>query len=238
MGNYLLRGFESLLLRSTRRAGPLPRGVCLLALVSLGGCLGARSSAERIELERSPLRDARAGMVARYHATRDGEPGAPPVVEEWTLSIVSVQAGFARVEVSILGPPRSPAGPSPREPGFVLDLPTKIDGFTGVELIRLFRHPELTTRGVREMLDRGGTSVGGQHDSYPLVVLGKTHEAHALTVELSDGQLRRGVYRVVVVDDLPVLGIVEAELEEVWTALTPDGDEVVERRHERLLLEK
>jgi hypothetical protein len=169
---------------------------------------------------------------------RDGERGTAPVVEEWTVAITSVQAGNARVEVSILGPPRVPASPSPREPGFVLDLPTKVDGFTGVEIIRLFRHPELTTRGVRQLLDRGGTSISGESETLPLLVLGKTHEAHALTVRLSDDRIDRATYRVVVVDDLPALGIVEAELEEEWTRLTPDGDEVTERRHETLTLEK
>jgi hypothetical protein len=204
----------------------------------LTGCLGARSRAERIEIERSPLRDARAGGVAHYRAVRDGEPGAPPIVEEWTFSIRSVQGGIARIDVSILGPPRSPATPSPREPGFALDMPTKADGWNGVEVIRLFRHPELTTRGLRALLDRGGTSVSGGVETFPLLVQGKTHEAHQLTVELSDELIDHATYRVVIVDDQPVLGLVEAEVEEVWTTLTPDGEEVGNRRHERLFLEK
>lgn len=245
MGNYLLRGFESLPLRhdGPRRASLGPRGatvsarvlLLLAVLAFLPGCLGARSRAERVELERSPVRDARAGQVARYRGERTGEPGGP-VTEEWTFSVRSVEGGYARVEVAVLGPPRVPASPSPREPGYVLDVPTKDDGFTGVEILRLFRHPELTTHGVRSLLDRGKVSVEGDGDSLPYLFAGKTHPAHALTLRISDERLRSAVYRVVVLDDLPVLGVVEADLDEVWVSLTPDGEEREERRHDHLAL--
>jgi hypothetical protein len=207
-------------------------------LVASSGCFGARSRAERIELERNPLRSARAGESLRFTSVRDGTPGGEHTAEEWTFSIRSVQNGYAHVEVSILGPPRSPPSPSPREPGFELELPTKDDGWNGVEVLRLFRHPELTTRGLRQVLDRGGVSVGGGHEVFPLVVDGRTRLAHALTVTLSDGALERASYRIVIVDDLPGLGIAEAELDEVWTSVTPDGDEVEQHRHDKLVLAK
>jgi hypothetical protein len=48
--------------------------------------------------------------------------------------------------------------------------------------------------------------------------------------------LGRASYRLVVVDELPVCGIYEADLEEVWISDAPDGERHEERRHDHLEL--
>jgi hypothetical protein len=167
---------------------------------------------------------------------RDGQTGQPPVPEEWTIGVGSIGGGDCLLEVSIQGPPRTPPGPSPREPGFSLFMPMKDEAFSGTEILRLFHRPDLTPRGMRAVLDRDVKAVEGSVRRFPLVFQGRTRLAHELTISIEDASLVRGTYRLVVVPDLPAPGILEAELDETWTATDADGNEREERRHEKLEL--
>lgn len=236
MGNYLLPGFESLPLRRkrARRAG---LATCAAFLIfGLTGCLNARSRAERVQLEQNPLRDARAGEVCHYRALRDGEPGVPPVAEEWTLAVQQVVGGAARVEVELLGAKRNPPSPSPREPGWSVFLQTKEEAFSGAQILRLFRRPDLSPRGARSWLERDVSNVSGSVKELAVLVQGKTCAGHEITISFSDKDLERATYRLVIVDDLPGIGLYEAELEEVWLSDAPEGDLHEERRRDRLSL--
>jgi hypothetical protein len=237
VGNYLLPGFESLPLRLTaRRAGPRARAAALVfGLVTLTGCLGSRSRAERIELALNPLRDARPGEFCRYKGVRDGTPGERPVIEEWTLSVRQSAGGAAKIEIELLGPSRSPPSPSPREPGWSVFLQTKDEAFSGSQILRLFRRPDLSPRGVRSYLDHDVSNVSGGVKEKPVLVRGRTYAGYEVTISFEDPQLR-GRYRLVIVDELPGIGLYEAELEEVWISDAPDGERHEERRHDRLEL--
>jgi hypothetical protein len=200
------------------------------------GCLGPRSRAERVELAASPLRDARTGELCRYKARREGAPGEPAVEEEWTLRVGQVVGGAAEVFVEVLGPSRTPPAPSPREPGWSVLLQSKSEGFSGSQILRLFHRPDLSPRGVRAYLDEEVGGVDGSMREFPLVVDGKTCAARELTIQIRDATLERGTYRLVVVDGLPVCGIYEADLDEVWISDAPDGERHEERRHDHLEL--
>lgn len=83
---------------------------------------------------------------------------------------------------------------------------------------------------------RGSLRASGPRGTERVTSLGHLRLARELTVRFTDKLLRRGVYRVVVVDEIPVLGIVEAELDEEWEIETPDGEIRLMRRHEKLEL--
>ncbi len=210
--------------------------VLVAVLLPVAGCASPSERAEAVAIEKNPVRDARTGELCRYRAVRDGSATEKPVVEDWIFRVLSASAGSARVEVSVLGPPRVPPSPSPREPSFAIDFPMTDGAFSAVQLIRLFHRPELTTRGANVVLDREAKKVEGHVRPGLLVVQGKTREVRELSIELSGGALARGSYRAVIADDLPVLGIIEAELDETWTIGGPDGDVTEERRHDRLRL--
>lgn len=235
MGNYLLPGFESLPLR--RRAGhPARAAAVIFGLSLLTGCLGSRSRADHVELALNPLRDARPGEFCTYKGLRDGKEGEPPVVEEWTIAVRQIVGGAAKVEVELLGAPRTPPSPSPREPGWSVFLQTKEEAFSGTQLLRLLRRPDLSPRGARAFLDHSVSGVHGSVRELPIVVQGKTCSGHEMTLSYSDHQLLRATYRLVIVDELPGIGLYEAELDEVWISDVPDGDRHEERRHDRLEL--
>ncbi|MEZ0228959.1 MAG: hypothetical protein ACAI25_10070 [Planctomycetota bacterium] len=200
------------------------------------GCRGSRSAADHIELEQNPLRDARPGEFCTYKSLRDGKPGEPPIPEEWTLSVRQVVAGAAKLEVELLGPTRSPPSPSPREPGWSVFLQTKDEALNGSQILRLFHRPELSPRGVRAFLDRDVSRVAGGVREIPVVVQGKTCSGKELTFHFEDPQLLRATYRLVIVDELPAIGLYEAELDEVWISDAPDGERHEERRRDRLEL--
>ena len=113
---------------------------------------------------------------------------------------------------------------------------TAIQGFSAVELLRLFHRPELTSEGMVVVLDRDVASIEGAKRSFTGDVLEHARQLRELTVTFRDASLVRGTYRIVVADDLPGLGIAEAELDEEWTVVAPDGSLKNERRHERLEL--
>jgi hypothetical protein len=207
----------------------------IFGLATLPGCLGARSRAERVELEVNPLSNARAGEFCRYKAIRDGEAGKRPVEEEWSLHVRSIAGGAARVEVEILGPGRDPPGPSPREPGYSVLLQTKDEGFTGTQLLRLLRRPELSPRGIRRWLDDAVNMHEASIRDLPVVFEGKTRPGHEVVLDLEDGR-ERTRYRLVIVDDVAVCAIVEADLDETWLSDTPDGELHEEHRHDHLSL--
>lgn len=229
-----------------RRAGRPARAACLVSrlpalLASLvlsfaTGCLGPRSLAERVEVDRNPFVTAREGAYCIYRGIRDGKPGEAPVEEEWALRIVSVGGGVAELDVSILGPPRVPSSPSPREPGYKLFVPTKEDAWSAVEVLRLFHRPDLSTHGMRAVLDRDVQSVEGSRTDSPLVVDGKTRDSHLLQVTVRDGSLVNGTYKVTCVDHVPVAGIYKAELDETWKTMDAEGEWHEEHRHDRLEL--
>jgi hypothetical protein len=204
-------------------------------LAFLMGCTTTGERASSLELPTNPLRKARVGDACRYKAVRDGEPGEP-VIETWVFRVGGQAKGRARVDVSVLGPVRKPASPSPREPAYSVALPTADQGFSALELIRLFHRPELTSEGMFVVLERDVASVDGEKKSFPGDVLEHARQLRELTVTFRDLSLVRGTYRIVVADDLPVLGIAEAELDEEWTVVAPDGSLKTERRHEKLEL--
>lgn len=216
--------------RTTTRALSL---VLLGALVA--GCATPRERMEAISVELNPLRNARIGDVCRYRAIREGEPGGP-VAETWMLRVSSSSKGLSRVDVAVLGPARTPPSPSPREPGYSLKLPTADAGIDATEVLRLFHRPELTTEGMLTVVTREEPVITGSTRAFTTVVFDRTRNARELTVTISDKQLVRGTYRIVVVDEIAVLGIVEAELDEEWTVLDQDGAIRTERRHDRLEL--
>lgn len=203
---------------------------------ALAGCAGPRERAEALTLETNPLRKARVGDSCRYSAVRDGQDGQEAVAESWTLRVLSSSKGLDRLEVQVLGPARVPAGPSPREPGYSAKFPIADSPLASTEIIRLFHRPDLTTEGMLVVLAREFTHVEGSTRSFTSVFLDHTRLAREMTVTISDKQLRRGTYRVVMVDELPVFGIAEAELDEEWEVTDPDGQLKIEHRHERLEL--
>jgi hypothetical protein len=214
----------------------------LAALVSVAtlvtsapGCSGPRAHALAAAIDVNPLRHARFGDSCRYRAIREGTKGES-VEETWILQVASASKGLARVDVTILGSPRTPASPSPREPGYSVKLPQADEGFAGDDLLRLFHRPELTSEGILAVLDRDVTSVEGSVRQFPRVILDRTRQARELTLEFRDRTIDHGRYRIVLADDLPVLGICEAELEEEWTVCDADGQLKKERRHDRLEL--
>lgn len=206
------------------------------SLLALAGCATPRDQAEALTLETNPLRKARVGDDCRYRAVRDGEPGKEAVAESWTIRVLGSKEGQARLEVQVLGPERIPASPSPREPGYSFKFPTADSSLSSTEILRLFHRPDLTTPGMLTVLGRDFTRLEGSTRSFTLVSLGRTRLAREMTVSFSDKQLVRGTYRVVMVDELPVLGIAEAELTEEWESVQPDGSINVEKRHETLTL--
>jgi hypothetical protein len=167
---------------------------------------------------------------------RDGQGADKPVVEDWIIRVLSSAAGAALIEVSILGPPRVPPSPSPREPGFEVSFPTADSSFSAIELVRLFHRPALTSKGAFVVLERDVSRVDGGVQARTGVFSGRTRDVREVRIALEGGTLVRGDYRVVIADDVPVLGILEAELDETWTSLAPDGSLVVERRHDRFVL--
>ena len=203
-------------------------------LASAAGCRGPRSHADDLALEKNPLRDARAGELCRYRATRGG--AGVPVPEEWTIRVTAVSGGSARVEVSVLGPPRVPPAPAPREPGYGLFMAMKDEGFTGAALLRLFHRPDLTARGIRRILERDVREVSGTVRDRPVLFSGKTCQARELTLVIEDPSVVRAVYRVVLLDEVPVVGILEAELEQVFRVVDPDGEVHEETRVDRIEL--
>jgi hypothetical protein len=208
----------------------------IFGLSLLPGCLlGSRSKAERVELALNPLRDARVGEFCRYKALRDGREGEPPAPEEWMLAVRQNAGGAAKIEVELLGPRRVPPSPSPREPGWSVLLQTKEEAFSGSQVLRLLRRPDLSPRGIRAFLERDVANVSGSVKEKPVLVQGKTCLGYEMTLSFEDPQVR-ATYRLVVVDELPVLGVFEAELDEVWISDAPDGDRHEERRHDRLEL--
>jgi hypothetical protein len=206
---------------------------CALSLVLIAGCAGPRERAEELTVPTNPLARARPGDMCRYRAVREDSRGEA-VSESWTLQVNGKANGLARVDVSVLGPALTPHGPSPREPGYVVRLPTAEGRLSSPEIMRLFHRPELTSEGMLAVLDRDVKHVEGTMRSFTMVVLDHTREAHELTVTFDDDSLVRGTYRVVVVDDLPVLGIAQAELDEEWTTVEEDGARKTSRRHETL----
>lgn len=205
-------------------------------IASITGCATPSERAEAIALDRNPLRDARAGELCRYRSIRDGSATEKPVVEDWIVRVLSAAAGTARVEAAVLGPAREPAALSPREPAFEVAY-SMVDGaFSSIQMLRLFQRPDLTPKGMRVVLDREERAVEGAVKGGLLVVGGKTRDVRELTVTVRGGPFVRATYRVVIADDLPVLGIVEAELDETWLATGPDGDLREERRHDHLVL--
>jgi hypothetical protein len=205
-----------------------------LAAIFLTGCAGPAERAEKVSVPTNPLRKARVGDMCRYRAVRDGQ-GAP-VSEVWTLEVTGAAKGIARVDVAVLGPERDPKSPSPREPAYFVRLPTADQPLAATEVLQLFHRPELSTEGMLVVLGRDVKSVEGTTRAFPILVLGKTRDARELSVTIEDALLLRGTYRVVVSDELPVLGISEAELDEEWQVVDRDGQLHTERRHERLEL--
>jgi hypothetical protein len=205
----------------------------LVALVCLAACATPSEKADALQTPKSPLHGARVGDMCRYRSIREGQ--GDPVVETWTFRVAGMSRGTGRVNVSVLGPPRVPASPSPREPGYSLLLPTADAGFAATELMRFFHRPDLTTEGMRVVLDREGKKITGEERAFPVVVQDSTHQAWELVVHFADPSLE-ATYRAVIVDGLPVLGIKEAELDEVWTSVAEDGSLHPEHCHEKLEL--
>jgi hypothetical protein len=206
-----------------------------LALLAASGCTTPRERAEKIAVDTNPLRKSRAGDLCRYRAVRD-DGGGTAYPESWTLQLTGAGKGLARVDVAVLGPNRSPPSPSPREPGFFVRMPTADAPLDAAEVIHFFHRPELTSEGVLAVLDRDAKSVEGSTRTFTTVVLDHTYVARELTVTFQDDSLLRGTYRVVFVDDLPVLGIAEAELDEEWHTVDADGQLKTEHRHDKLIL--
>ncbi len=204
------------------------------ASLVLVGCAGPREHAEEISIPNNPLRKSRVGDICRYRAVRDGQGNAVP--EVWTFELTGAGKGLARVDVAVLGPDRDPRSPSPREPAYSVILPTADQPLAGTEILQVFHRPDLRTEGMLVVLGRDVKSVEGSTRSFAEVVLGRTRDVRELTVTVADAQLVRGTYRVVVSDDLPVLGISEAELDEEWQVVDKDGQLHTERRHDRLEL--
>jgi len=212
-----------------------PSAVLFLALLA-AGCTTPRERMEKLSIENNPLRNAREGDLCRYRAVRQGDTGTGPGVEEtWTLRVSSGGSkGLQRVDVAVLGPARAPASPSPREPGYSLKLPTADAGIAATEVLRLFHRPDLTTEGMLAVVSRDEPEIEGSTRTFTTTVFDRTRTARELTVAIHDRDLLRGTYRIVVVDDIAVLGIVEAELDEVWVVTDPDGALRKERRHDHL----
>ncbi len=156
--------------------------------------------------------------------------------EEWTFRVREIASGEAKVEVEVLGKSRNPPAPSPREPGWSVYLHMKEDAFSGSLVLRLLHRPDLSPRGIRQYLEDEVSKLEGSVRSFPIVVGDRTYEGREVTVELEDATLTRARYRLVVVDELPVLGIQEADLDEVWISDAPDGVRHEERRHDHLEL--
>jgi hypothetical protein len=178
----------------------------------------------------------RAGAFCRYRAIRDGVKGEPPMEEEWTFRVREIVSGEAKVEVEVLGKSRNPPSPSPREPGWSVYLHMKDDAYTGSQVLRLLHRPDLSPRGIRRYLEDEVASLDGSVRAFPVVVDGQTYQGREVTIELEDASLARARYRLVVVDELPVLGLKEADLDEVWISDAPDGGRHEERRHDHLEL--
>jgi hypothetical protein len=211
--------------------------ILLLASTALlaAGCTSPRERMEQLSVEINPLRKARIGDVCRYRAVRTGD-GGEGVAETWTLRVSGSSRGQARVDVAVLGAARTPPSPSPREPGYSLKLPTADAGIAATEVLRLFHRPALTTEGMLAVVGREEPKIEGTTRSFTTVVFDRTRDARELLVTIQDPSLVRGTYRIVVVDEIAVLGIVEAELDEVWTVLDPDGTIRTEKRHDKLEL--
>jgi hypothetical protein len=207
----------------------------VVAMVALVGCAGPREHAEEISIPTNPLRKSRVGDICRYRAVRDNGQGKS-VSEVWTFEVTGAGKGLARVDVAVLGPDRDPKSPSPREPAYAVILPTADQPLAGTEILQVFHRPDLRTEGMLVVLGRDVKSVDGSTRAFAQVVLGRTRDVRELTVTVTDAQLLHGTYRVVVSDDLPVLGISEAELEEEWQVVDKDGQLHTEQRHERLEL--
>ncbi len=210
--------------------------VLLLLAPLLPGCTAPHERARDLAIDINPLsnRKAKIGDMCRYRGVRTGQHDEE-VAETWTLRLTSQSKGLARVDVAVLGPNRVPASPSPREPGFSLKLPTADAGIAATEVLRLFRRPELTTEGLLTVLDRDETLIDGSVRSFTTVVFDRTYHARELVVRIED-KLVKGTYRIVVVEEIPVLGLVEAELDEEWTVTDQDGALHTERRHDKLEL--
>jgi hypothetical protein len=204
------------------------------AALSIVGCAGPRERAEEVAIPNNPLRKARVGDTCRYRAIREGQGASVP--EIWTLEVTGAGKGLARIDVAVLGPERDPRSPSPREPAYFVRLPTADQPLTATEVLQLFHRPELSTEGMLVVLDRDVKSVDGATRAFPVLVFGRTRDARELSVTIEDPLLVRGTYRIVVSDELPVLGISEAELDEEWRVIDRDGQLHTERRHERLEL--
>ncbi len=205
----------------------------VLAPLALAGCASPSERADAIKVEKNPLVRARVGDMCRYRAIREGQ--GDPLVEVWTFRISSMSRGTAGVSVSVLGPPRDPASPSPREPNFFVRLPTADAGFSATELLRVFHRPDLTSEGMHVVLDRDGKKIEGTASAFPIAWEGSTREGCELEVRYQDDKVK-GSYRIKMADGLPVLGMTEAELDEVWTSCAEDGSLHEERRHEKLVL--
>jgi len=208
---------------------------CLtLLLVLLAGCSGPRERAEEISIPQNPLRKARVGDMCRYKAVREGQ--GDTVTEVWTLEVTGAGKGLVRIDVSVLGPERDPRSPSPREPAYFVRLPTADQPLAATEILQLFHRPDLTTEGMLVVLGRDVTSVEGSTRSFTRVVFDRTRDGKELTVTIKDALLLRGTYRVAVSDELPVLGIADADLDEEWQVMNKDGALRTEHRHDHLEL--
>jgi hypothetical protein len=215
--------------------------VALLAVIATSlasGCTSPRERMERISIETNPLRKARKGDLCRYRAVRIGDtPDAEGVEEVWTLRVDESAKGLAKVDVACLGPSRPTPSPSAREPGWNLRMPTADAGIAATEVLRLFHRPELTTEGMLTVVEREKPEIEGSTQTFTTLVFDRTRDARQIIVRIIEAKpYFRGTYRVVVVDELAVLGIIEAELDEEWDTVDPDGELSRQHRHDSLKL--